>query len=43
MNDEQLAQQIAQKLGDTRGISYTEIASRAIDSGRKELAIRVRM
>lgn len=41
VSDEQLAQQIAEKLGDTRGISYTEIASRAIDSGRKELAIRL--
>lgn len=40
-DDEDIAQAIAAKLGDTPGISYTEIASKAWDCGRPELAIRV--
>ncbi len=41
IDDEQLARDIAAKLGDTPGISYTEIASNALDQGRTALAIRV--
>ncbi|PKK17528.1 hypothetical protein A306_00014557, partial [Columba livia] len=37
---EEVAQAINQKLGDTPGISYSEIAARAYDCGRTELAIK---
>ena len=40
-DDEDIARAIAQKLGDTPGISYTEIASKALSCGRTQLAIRV--
>ncbi|NWH95609.1 VPS16 protein, partial [Aegithalos caudatus] len=40
-SDEEVAQAINQKLGDTAGISYSDIATRAYDCGRAELAIRV--
>ena len=40
-NDESLAYAISQKLGDTPGVSYSEIASKAVDCGREELAIRL--
>ena len=36
-----MARTIAQKLGDTPGVSYSEIANRAIEWGRTELAIRL--
>lgn len=39
--DEEVAQAINQKLGDAAGISYSEIASKACDCGRTELAIKV--
>jgi hypothetical protein len=42
-DDEDIAQAIAAKLGDTPGISYTEIASKALDCGRTQLTIRVRI
>ncbi|XP_066433385.1 vacuolar protein sorting-associated protein 16 homolog [Eleutherodactylus coqui] len=40
-SDEEVAQAINQKLGDTAGISYSEIASKACDCGRTELAIKL--
>ncbi|XP_063790185.1 vacuolar protein sorting-associated protein 16 homolog isoform X2 [Pseudophryne corroboree] len=40
-SDEEVAQAINQKLGDTTGISYAEIASKACDCGRTELAIKL--
>uniref|UniRef100_A0A8C5QED8 Vacuolar protein sorting-associated protein 16 homolog n=1 Tax=Leptobrachium leishanense TaxID=445787 RepID=A0A8C5QED8_9ANUR len=40
-SDEVVAQAINQKLGDTPGISYSEIASKACDCGRTELAIKL--
>ncbi|KAM4698131.1 vacuolar protein sorting-associated protein 16 homolog [Rhinophrynus dorsalis] len=40
-SDEDVAQAINQKLGDTTGISYSEIASKACDCGRTELAIKL--
>ncbi|XP_078515863.1 vacuolar protein sorting-associated protein 16 homolog [Lissotriton helveticus] len=40
-SDEEVAQAINQKLGDTPGISYSEIASKAFDCGRSELAIKL--
>ncbi|XP_069841442.1 vacuolar protein sorting-associated protein 16 homolog isoform X3 [Dendropsophus ebraccatus] len=40
-SDEEVAQAINQKLGDTTGISYSEIASKACDCGRTELAIKL--
>lgn len=40
-SDEEVAQAINQKLGDTPGISYAEIAARAYECGRTELAIKV--
>ncbi|KAL5009442.1 hypothetical protein ScPMuIL_011747 [Solemya velum] len=40
-NDEAIARAIAQKLGDTPGVSYSEIASQAVDCGRTDLAIRL--
>lgn len=42
-DDEDIAQAIAAKLGDTPGISYTEIASNAMTCGRTQLAIKVFM
>uniref|UniRef100_A0A803T410 Vacuolar protein sorting-associated protein 16 homolog n=1 Tax=Anolis carolinensis TaxID=28377 RepID=A0A803T410_ANOCA len=39
-SDEEVAQAINQKLGDTPGISYSEIAARAYECGRTELAIK---
>ncbi len=41
MDDESVARAIAQKLGDTPGVSYSEIANKALECGRTELAIRV--
>jgi len=41
INDRELAESIAEKLGDTPGISYTEIASKALDRGRTALAIKL--
>ncbi|KAJ6658609.1 hypothetical protein lerEdw1_019997 [Lerista edwardsae] len=40
-SDEEVAQAINQKLGDTPGISYAEIAARAYECGRTELAIKL--
>lgn len=40
-DDEDIAQAIAAKLGDAPGISYTEIASKALDCGRTQLAIKL--
>ncbi|NWH68977.1 VPS16 protein, partial [Geococcyx californianus] len=40
-SDEEVAHAINQKLGDTPGISYSEIAARAYDCGRTDLAIKV--
>ncbi|NWT78790.1 VPS16 protein, partial [Lanius ludovicianus] len=40
-SDEEVAQAINHKLGDTAGISYSDIATRAYDCGRAELAIRL--
>ncbi|NWR99853.1 VPS16 protein, partial [Motacilla alba] len=40
-SDEEVAQAINQKLGDAAGISYSDIATRAYDCGRAELAIKV--
>ncbi|KAJ7327284.1 hypothetical protein JRQ81_017043 [Phrynocephalus forsythii] len=40
-SDEEVAQAINQKLGDTPGISYSEIATRAYECGRTELAIKL--
>ncbi|CAI5784906.1 sorting-associated 16 homolog [Podarcis lilfordi] len=40
-SDEEVAQAINQKLGDTPGISYSEIAARAYECGRAELAIKL--
>ncbi|NXN69322.1 VPS16 protein, partial [Himantopus himantopus] len=40
-SDEEVAYAINQKLGDTPGISYSEIAARAYDCGRTELAIKL--
>ncbi|KYO29943.1 vacuolar sorting-associated protein 16-like protein [Alligator mississippiensis] len=40
-SDEEVAQAINQKLGDTPGISYSEIAGRAYECGRTELAIKL--
>ncbi|XP_071976977.1 vacuolar protein sorting-associated protein 16 homolog [Engystomops pustulosus] len=40
-SDEEIAHAINQKLGDTAGISYSEIASKAFDCGRTELAIKL--
>ena len=41
MDDDQLAKNIAEKLGDTPGISYTEIATKAFERGKTALAIKV--
>ncbi|XP_054846480.1 vacuolar protein sorting-associated protein 16 homolog [Eublepharis macularius] len=40
-SDEEVASAINQKLGDTPGISYSEIAARAYECGRTELAIKL--
>ncbi|NXQ53767.1 VPS16 protein, partial [Anthoscopus minutus] len=40
-SDEEVAQAINQKLGDTAGISYSDIATLAYDCGRAELAIKL--
>lgn len=40
-DDEDIARAIQQKLGDTPGVSYSEIASQALDCGRTELAVRL--
>ncbi|XP_073199223.1 vacuolar protein sorting-associated protein 16 homolog isoform X2 [Lepidochelys kempii] len=40
-SDEEVAHAVNQKLGDTPGISYSEIAARAYDCGRTELAIKL--
>uniref|UniRef100_A0A8C8SA41 Vacuolar protein sorting-associated protein 16 homolog n=1 Tax=Pelusios castaneus TaxID=367368 RepID=A0A8C8SA41_9SAUR len=40
-SDEEVAHAINQKLGDTPGISYSEIAARAYECGRTELAIKL--
>ena len=41
LDKEQLAEEIAAKLGYAPGVSYSEIAERAADCGRKQLAIKV--
>lgn len=40
-SDEHIAKEINSKLGYTPGISYTDIANRADQAGRKQLAIKV--
>lgn len=40
-SDEAIARAIAQKLGDTPGVSYSEVANEALECGREELAIRL--
>uniref|UniRef100_H3ADV7 Vacuolar protein sorting-associated protein 16 homolog n=1 Tax=Latimeria chalumnae TaxID=7897 RepID=H3ADV7_LATCH len=40
-NDDEVARAINQKLGDTPGISYSDIAARAYECGRMELAIKL--
>ena len=41
LDKEQIAEEIADKLGYAPGVSYSEIAVRAADCGRKQLAIKV--
>ena len=41
--DEQIAQDIKRKLGDTPGIPYSEIAKKALECGRTQLAVSVSM
>ena len=41
IDDNLLAKKIAEKIGESPGISYTEIASKALDRGRSSLAIKV--
>lgn len=41
IDDDQIAKSIAEKVGDSPGISYTEIASKALDRGRTALAIKL--
>ncbi|XP_013393973.1 vacuolar protein sorting-associated protein 16 homolog [Lingula anatina] len=41
VEDEAIARSISQKLGDTPGVSYSEIANKALDVGRPELATRL--
>ena len=41
MSDEDVARAINQKLGDTPGVSYSDIVARAYGCGRTELAIKV--
>lgn len=38
---EQIARDIARKIGETKGVSYTEIAKKAADCGRRDLAIKI--
>ena len=40
-DDEEIARAINFKLGETPGISYSEIASKAVDCGRTRQAIKV--
>jgi hypothetical protein len=40
-DDEMLARAITEKLSDTSGVSYSEIASHALECGKIDLAIRV--
>lgn len=40
-DDEVIARAIADKLGDTPGVSYSDIASKALECGRTDLAIRL--
>ena len=40
-DDEVIARAIADKLGDTPGVSYSDIAGKALECGRTDLAIRV--
>ena len=39
--DESIAHAVSVKLGEAAGISYSEIAARAYECGRTELAIKV--
>lgn len=39
--DEAIARMVSLKLGETAGISYSDIAARAYECGRTELAIKV--
>ena len=39
--DEQIAVDIKRKLGDTPGIPYSEIAKKALECGRTQLAVSV--
>ncbi|KAK3106315.1 hypothetical protein FSP39_017525 [Pinctada imbricata] len=41
VDDETVAKDIQQKLGDTPGVSYSDIASQALECGRTDLAIRL--
>ncbi|OXU24054.1 hypothetical protein TSAR_010562, partial [Trichomalopsis sarcophagae] len=41
LDKEQIAEEIADKLGYTPGVSYSDIAVRAADCGRKQLAIKL--
>lgn len=41
LDREQVARDIADKLGYAPGVSYSEIALKAADCGRKQLAIKV--
>jgi hypothetical protein len=41
LDREQVARDIADKLGYAPGVSYSEIAMKAADCGRKQLAIKV--
>ncbi|XP_078037953.1 vacuolar protein sorting 16 [Augochlora pura] len=41
LDEEQIAEEIADKLGYAPGVSYSEIAEKAADSGRKQLAIKL--
>ncbi|KAM7426322.1 Vacuolar protein sorting-associated protein 16 [Porites harrisoni] len=41
VEDEEIARAINSKLGETPGISYSEIASKAVDCGRTHLAIKL--
>ncbi|XP_052253971.1 vacuolar protein sorting-associated protein 16 homolog [Dreissena polymorpha] len=40
-DDEQVARAIADKLGDTPGVSYSDVANKALEVGRNDLAIRL--
>jgi len=40
-DEEQLARSLAQKLGDTPGVSYSDVANHAIECGKNDLAIRL--